>query len=64
MSFGLAGDVPVVGDWTGSGRTNIGVFRRGTWFLDLNGNGRFDGCGIDACIDTGAAHDRNPLGDW
>lgn len=51
-SFGAAGDRPVSGDWTGSGKTNIGVYRpaTGEWFLDLNGNGKLDGCGIDACI--------------
>ena len=36
--FGLAGDIPVVGDWNGDGRTKIGVFRNGIWYLDFNGN--------------------------
>jgi len=27
LTFGLPGDVPVVGDWNGSGTTKIGVFR-------------------------------------
>jgi hypothetical protein len=41
-----------VGDWTGTGIANIGVYRpaTGEWFLDLNGNGQWDGCGVDACI--------------
>ena len=27
----------------------IGVFRNGQWFLDLNGNGAWKGCGTDGC---------------
>jgi hypothetical protein len=30
---------PVVGDWNGDGRTKIGVYCDGFWFLDYNGNG-------------------------
>ena len=43
------GDRPVTGDWTGTGTTNIGVYRpaTGAWLLDLNGNGKWDGCGTD-----------------
>jgi hypothetical protein len=51
-SFGMAGDIPVAGDWTGTGTAKIGVFRAGQWFLDLNGNGAWDGCGTDACFDS------------
>jgi len=52
LKFGATGDRPVVGDWTGTGIANIGVYRpaTGEWFLDLNGNGQWDGCGVDACI--------------
>jgi uncharacterized protein (TIGR03118 family) len=34
-NFGAAGDMPVVGDWTGTGSAKIGIFRpsSGTWFL-------------------------------
>jgi hypothetical protein len=34
--LGLAGDVPVTGDWNGSGRTQIGIYRpsTGEWILD------------------------------
>ncbi len=35
---GLRGDVPIVGDWKGAGRTNPGIFRAGYfWILDTNG---------------------------
>ncbi len=28
-----------MGDWTGSGRKTPGIYREGTWVLDLTGNG-------------------------
>ena len=40
--YGAPGDVPVVGDWNGVGISRIGIFRRGVWFLDTNGNHTFD----------------------
>jgi len=36
------GETPVLGDWNGDGRTKIGVYLRGFWALDFNGNGRSD----------------------
>jgi len=33
FNFGQAGDVPVAGDWSGSGSTIIGIFRNGNFFL-------------------------------
>ena len=36
-----SGFVPVVGDWTGSGKTKIGIWNNGFWYLDLNGDGAF-----------------------
>jgi len=49
--FGKTGDLPVTGDWDGSGVSRIGLFNptTGTWQLDLNGNGIFDGCQGDLC---------------
>jgi len=37
--------VPVVGDWNGDGKTKIGFYNNGSWALDTNGNGTFDGTG-------------------
>ena len=49
--FGGDGDIPVAGDWGGTGASAIGVFRPSdtSWTLD-NGNGAFDGCGVDPCF--------------
>ena len=33
------GDVPIVGDWNGDGISEIGVYSKGVFYLDTNGNG-------------------------
>jgi hypothetical protein len=62
--FGLPGDVPVVGDWDGSGKTKIGVFRNGVWYLDMNGNGQWDGFAVDRAGQFGLPGDIPVVGDW
>jgi hypothetical protein len=64
--FGTANDKPVTGDWNNSGYSKIGVFRpsTGMWFLDVNGNGQWDGCGTDRCINFGTSGDLPVTGDW
>jgi hypothetical protein len=65
--FGVAGDLPVVGDWTGTGKAQIGVFDSsiGMWELDTNGNGTFDGCTVDACLGPfGQPGDLPIVGKW
>ena len=42
FAFGITGAIPVAGDWNGDGKDEIGVFFKGEWFLDLNGNGQWD----------------------
>jgi len=65
FSFGQSGDIPVVGDWTGSGTAKIGVFRSGQWLLDCNGNGVWDGAaGGDCLYNFGQAGDKPVVGDW
>lgn len=62
-----AGDIPVAGDWSGSGTTKIGLYRpsTGTWFLDYNGNGVFDGPGVDKQYSYGGVPGDIPVvGDW
>ena len=63
---GMEGDVPVVGDWTGTGITNLGIYRQGMWYLDLNGNGVWDGCQGDGCLGPfgGMEGDVPVVGDW
>jgi hypothetical protein len=41
MQLGLYGDVPVVGDWNGDGKSDFGVVCGTEWYLDLAGNGDF-----------------------
>ncbi len=63
--FGQAGDIPVTGDWDGSGISKIGVFRAGQWLLDVNGNGLWDGpSGGDRLLNFGQAGDLPVVGDW
>jgi hypothetical protein len=61
-SFGQQGDIPVAGDWDGSGVKRIGVFRNGLWLLDINGDGVFDAG--DKTVAFGQAGDLPVLGDW
>jgi hypothetical protein len=60
-----AGDLPVAGDWNGSGTSKIGIYRpsTGTWFLDYNGNGIFD-AGDKTYQFGGVAGDVPVVGDW
>ena len=65
--FGTAEDLPVTGDWSGTGASRIGVFRAATgeWMLDLNGNGQWDGCDVDLCLSGfGGAGDIPVVGKW
>jgi hypothetical protein len=65
--FGSLGDRPVVGDWDGTGKAKIGVFRpnSGQWFLDINGNGKLDDCTVDACLGPfGHEGDLPVVGKW
>jgi len=61
-TYGQAGDIPIAGDWTGSGVKRIGVFRSGLWILDTNNNGVLDAG--DKIVSFGQAGDIPVLGDW
>ena len=60
--FGINGATPVTGDWNGSGVTKIGVFINGLWFLDLDGDGRWDESDLWAKL--GQEGDKPVSGDW
>jgi len=62
FAFGMEGDIPVSGDWDGTGVIRAGVFRRGEWLLDMNNNGHWDEG--DKRVSFGAPGDRPIVGDW
>ena len=55
---------PVVGDWYGAGKANIGVYdpQTGTWHLD-DGNETWDDCesAVDLCIASFGAPGSYPV---
>lgn len=61
IRFGDCNDLPVIGDWTGSGKDGIGVFRptTRTWWLDYN----LDGI-ADNVIGYGLQNDIPIVGHW
>lgn len=42
FGYGQEGDKSITGDWNGDGIDKIGIYRGGTWYIDVNGNGVFD----------------------
>ncbi len=45
-------------------KQSIGVFRNGSWYLDYNGNGVWNGCSTDFCGMFGLPTDTPIVGDW
>jgi len=62
FQFGSDGDRVVVGDWSGDGIDTVGVFRRGHWVLDVDGDGRFTS--RDVAFDLGSADALPVAGDF
>jgi hypothetical protein len=60
--YGEPGDIPVSGDWTGTGIDTIGVFRNGMWILDTDGDGRLTD--RDTRFDLGRPGDKPVVGDF
>jgi FtsP/CotA-like multicopper oxidase with cupredoxin domain len=63
---GAAGDIPVTGDWDNNGVTDVGVYRNGIWYLDMNGNRVLDQ-GVDLITTSkfgGVTGDIPVTGDW
>jgi hypothetical protein len=61
-SYGIAGDIPIAGDWNATGVKQIGVFRNGIWILDTNGDGILNAG--DKVVSFGQAGDIPVIGDW
>ena len=64
---GLPNAIPVTGDWNGTGNAKVGVFSNGTWYLDMNGNGVWDGPNVDKLIPNFGQGLPNAIpvtGDW
>lgn len=62
MIYGIDGGTPLTGDFNGDGVDEVAIFRNGEWFIDLNGNGRWDEG--DLWAELGTAEDRPVVGDW
>jgi C1A family cysteine protease len=61
--YGIAGDVPVVGDWNGDGKTEIGIVRNDReWYLDYTGDGKWNAG--DKVYGYGIAGDAPVIGKW
>jgi len=66
FDWGSPGDIPVVGDWNGNGKTKIGIMNpnQAVWYLDYNGNFTWDGPGVDKLFDWGSPGDTPVVGRW
>ncbi len=60
--FGLINSVPISGDFNGDGVADVGVFKDGEWFIDVNGNGQWDKEDLWATL--GTRDDKPVTGDW
>ncbi|MEN6459310.1 MAG: SdrD B-like domain-containing protein [Thermoguttaceae bacterium] len=62
FQYGQKGDIAVTGDWNGDGIYSIGIFRNGTWYLDIDGDGRWGDA--DVMVEYGQQGDIPIVGDW
>ena len=53
----------MLGDWNGDNKTEIGIYKDGTWYLDYNGNGLWD-AGIDKLDYFGTLGWTPVVGEW
>ncbi len=64
MGWGWSGVTPFVGDWNGDGKTKIGVYVDGFWFLDYDGSYTWDGGAADKVAGWGWTGTTPVVGDW
>ncbi len=62
VRFGIRGGIPLAGDFNGDGKFEVGFFKNGQWFIDLNDNGIWDAGDLWAKL--GHKGDRPVTGDW
>ncbi|MEZ6135299.1 MAG: SdrD B-like domain-containing protein [Pirellulaceae bacterium] len=62
MVFDLPGSTPLAGDFNGDGFDELALFVDGEWFVDVNGNGRWDEA--DIWLKLGKRGDQPVVGDW
>lgn len=60
--FGSNRGIPIAGDFNGDGFAELGMFIDGRWYLDLNGNSRWDDGDLE--LRLGATGDLPVVGDW
>ena len=64
FQYGGKGDIAVTGDFNGDGVTEIGVYRDGNWYIDYNGDGRWEE-GVDVLVVGEMIEGAIPVvGDW
>ena len=61
---GWAGATPLVGDWNGDGKSDIGIFLNGNWWLDTNEDGVFDSGDAQFTFGFGGGDVVPVVGDW
>ncbi len=62
FQYGTKNDQAITGDWNGDDINTVGIFRKGVWFLDMDGDGRWsDG---DVTVEYGQEGDIPVVGDW
>ncbi|HTM55716.1 MAG TPA: SdrD B-like domain-containing protein, partial [Pirellulales bacterium] len=62
LRFGIRGGIPVAGDFNGDGKYEVGIFKDGHWYIDLNDDGAWDEGDLWAKL--GHKGDRPVTGDW
>ncbi|MBI1353905.1 MAG: hypothetical protein GC160_06130 [Acidobacteria bacterium] len=64
FGLGFPGAQQFVADFNGDGYDEVAVFARGFWFIDLDGNGVWDGGVADALFPFGWDGATPVVGDW